>query len=121
MKKFSIALGLLSVGVVGVLAIPAFYPGAHEYTRGVLQYQEGRYLEAIGSLERAKEKSPLKHPSIYLYLGKSYEQIGDSKRAKNNYQTAIEQFHGDPGYLKDPTYQSQVQEAEEGLERLTLR
>jgi Tfp pilus assembly protein PilF len=49
----------------------------------------GRYEDAISKLERAIRKEP-KMPYLHLELGKAYEAGGNVRRAREEYQLAVE-------------------------------
>lgn len=61
------------------------------YNQGRIFYYMGSYREAAASLEQARESGNAKS---YLYLGKSYEAMGDYNYAANVYNSYLAQ--GDP-------------------------
>ena len=89
--------------------------GQHYYLRGVYAYQKGDYEQAIVYLEKSKKISGVKFPSIYFYLGKSYQAIADNVSARRNYEETVKIIRSDESYLKEPTLQPQLREAEQYL------
>ncbi len=60
--------------------------GISEYDKGRLLYYVGRYSEAISALEKADQK---KYKDASLYLGMSYEAMGDYNYAASIYTNSI--------------------------------
>ncbi len=60
--------------------------GINDYDKGRLLYYVGRYSEAISSLEKADRK---KYKDTSLYLGMSYEAMGDYNYAASIYTDSI--------------------------------
>lgn len=61
--------------------------GINAFDKGRLLYYVGRYSEAISSLEKAESK---KYKDVPLYLGMSYEAMGDYNYAASIYTAAME-------------------------------
>ncbi len=59
-----------------------------EDQRGIFYYYLGDYTHAMNSLEEARKKAETE--STILYLGKSYEQVGDTKYAISLYDTYVQ-------------------------------
>jgi tetratricopeptide (TPR) repeat protein len=55
---------------------------------GILQFSSDKFKEAIEHLEKAKELD-INTSTLYLYLGISYEMIGNIDRARENLGKAI--------------------------------
>lgn len=58
------------------------------YNRGVLEYYLGNYTDARNDLEEARKKSQLSENGA-LYLGKTYEALGDVEYAVTIYEEGI--------------------------------
>lgn len=58
-----------------------------DYKKGILEYYEGSYSEARNHLENARKSK--EDPKLLLYLGKSYEGLGDLGYAVNIYEEAL--------------------------------
>lgn len=58
-----------------------------DYRRGVLEYYMGSYTEARNDLENAKKKET--NDNLTLYLGRTYEELGDPGYATSLYEEAI--------------------------------
>ena len=61
--------------------------GINAYDKGRLLYYVGRYSEAISNLEKVESK---KYKDVPLYLGMSYEAMGDYNYAASIYTAAME-------------------------------
>lgn len=59
-----------------------------------------RYRQSINILEKAKKLIP-SFPDTYYYLGLAYENIGNYKKAVQNYRTALKLSNGKRGWEKD--------------------
>jgi len=84
-----------------------------EYDKGVLLYYVGRYSEAISALEKADTK---KHKDIALYLGMSYEAMGDYNYAASIYTSGIEGSTNPALYNQLGLCQSKLRNYEAALE-----
>lgn len=73
--------------------IAAHYQARHQETLGRILHwnQEAlRYADAVSAAPEVGEEITAFYPSLYLNLGKSYEDLGDSTRARHYYQLAEE-------------------------------
>ena len=58
-----------------------------DYNKGVLEYYLGSYTDARGDLENARKKGS--NENLILYLGKTYEALGDEGYAMSLYEEFI--------------------------------
>ncbi|MCP4131569.1 MAG: tetratricopeptide repeat protein [bacterium] len=65
------------------------------YQMGVLLFSSRRYVEAINYLDRAIREQE-RSASIYMYLGLSYEKIGNLNEAEYRYTQASKEDANDP-------------------------
>lgn len=84
-----------------------------EYDKGVLLYYVGRYSEAISALEKADAK---KHKDVPLYLGMSYEAMGDYNYAAKVYTNGMEGSTNPALYNQLGLCQSKLRNYEAALE-----
>jgi tetratricopeptide (TPR) repeat protein len=70
--------------------------GYYTYTgRGVCYYELGRYDEAIGDFQTLIDKYESElEPLAHRYLGMIYTEKGDTEKAKQNYDKAVELYSG---------------------------
>lgn len=63
------------------------------YNRGVLEYYLGNYTDARNDLEEARKKNALSENGA-LYLGRTYEALGDVDYAVNIYEEGLQENPG---------------------------
>ncbi len=68
------------------------------YLKGVSLFELKRYKESIKALEEAKKRVAT-YAGIYYYLGRNYEELGNVRKAIENYRRAVKLANG-----KEPWY-----------------
>lgn len=88
-----------------------------DYDKGRMLYHIGRYNEAVSALEKTDKK---KNPDAALYLGMSYEAMGDYNYAASVYSLGMENSTNPALYNQLGLCQMKRGAYEEALEAFTL-
>lgn len=86
--------------------------GINDYDKGRLLYFVGRYSEAISSLEKVDQK---KYKDTALYLGMSYEAMGDYNYAASIYSAGVVDSNNPALYNQLGLCQTKLRNYEEAL------
>ncbi len=70
------------------------------FTKGYVLFRLGRYEESVRELEYAKRLVKA-YADTYYYLGRDYEALGDFRKARENFETAIKLAGGKESWLVD--------------------
>ncbi len=79
--------GYASLGMEYVTAAMDNQASMNDYDKGRMFYHVGKYNEAVNALEKVDKK---KYADAYLYLGMSYEALGDYNYAASVYNSGME-------------------------------
>ncbi len=70
------------------------------YMMGFSMFNNARCKDAIGYLERAKSLIP-SDPDTHYYLGRCYEEVGNTAKARESYTNAINLAQGRRPWVED--------------------
>lgn len=70
------------------------------YLQGIAYFKLKKYKESIRALNEAKKRIP-SYAGIYYYLGRDYEELGDVKKAVENYKLALKFASGREPWYED--------------------
>lgn len=92
----------LSLAIISITCADTFSQDKH---KGIALYEEGKYKEAATVLSSAVKSQPMKNdPAFWNYLGLSYHQTNEIKKAVKSFERAVKLNPGSSTYRTNVAY-----------------